>query len=329
VQSPLPFFPEQASNFAGHVDALFSYILVTAIFFTVLVSLLAVFAAFRYRRKSAGEIGVAVHGNTALEIGWTLIPLILALGMFAWGAAIYVNYRTAPKDTLDIYVIGKQWMWKLQQPNGRKEINELHIPVNRNIKLIMGSEDVIHNFYVPAFRVKMDVVPGRYNTMWFCPTKVGKYHFFCSQYCGTNHALMGGWVTVMDPAEYAAWLSDEGGDLNPVSAGEKLFTQLACTTCHVPNGTGRGPSLNGVYGAKVLLADGSTVTADDAYIRESILQPKAKIVAGYQPVMPTFQGLVTEEQILNLTAYVKSLQTQPVPAKGAGVAPATLGKKQL
>jgi cytochrome c oxidase subunit II len=218
-------------------------------------------------------------------------------------------------------------MWKLQQPNGRKEINELHIPVNRNVKLIMGSEDVIHDFYVPAFRVKMDVVPGRYNTMWFRPTKIGKYHFFCSQYCGTNHAVMGGWVTVMDPAEYAAWLSDEGGALNPVSAGEKLFSQLACNTCHIANGTGRGPSLNGVYGAKVLLADGSMVIADESYIRESILQPKAKIVAGYQPVMPTFQGLVTEEQIMNLTSYIKSLQKQPVPAKGAGIAPAATGKK--
>jgi len=327
VPSPLPFFPEQASSFAGHVDALFSYILVTSIFFTVLVTLVVAFMAFRFRRRSASEIGAEIHGNTALEIGWTLIPLILALGMFAWGAVIYVHYRTAPKDTLDIYVVGKQWMWKLQQPTGRKEINELHIPVNRDIKLILGSEDVIHDFYVPAFRVKMDVVPGRYNTMWFRATKVGKYHFFCSQYCGTNHAMMGGWVTVMDPAEYAAWLSDEGGDVTPTSAGEKLFTQLACVTCHISNGTGRGPSLNGVYDAKVLLADGSTVTADDAYIRESILQPKAKIVAGYQPVMPTFQGLVTEEQILNLTAYIKSLQSQPVPAKGAGVAPATLGKK--
>jgi cytochrome c oxidase subunit II len=327
VQSPLPFFPEQASNFAGNVDALFFFILITSVFFSVLITLLIIFAAMRYKRKAPGEVGDAGHGNTALEIGWTLIPLVLALGMFAWGAAIYTNYRTAPKDTLDIYVIGKQWMWKLQQPNGRKEINELHIPVNRNIKLIMGSEDVIHNFYVPAFRVKMDVVPGRYNTMWFRPTKVGRYHFFCSQYCGTNHAVMGGWVTVQDPAEYAAWLSDEGGDVTPVAAGEKLFAQLACNTCHIGNGTGRGPSLNGVYGAKVLFADGSSGIADDSYIRESILEPKAKIVAGYQPVMPTFQGLVTEEQILNLTAYIKSLQSQPVPAKGAGVAPATTGKK--
>ena len=327
MQSPLPFYPEQASNFAGNVDTLFSFILLTCLFFSVLVTLLIILAAVKYKRKTAGEVGSADHGNMVLEVGWTVIPLVIALGMFAWGAAVYVNYRTAPKDTLDIYVVGKQWMWKLQQPNGRKEINELHVPVNRNIKLIMGSEDVIHDFYVPAFRVKMDVVPGRYNTMWFRPTKIGKYHFFCSQYCGTNHAVMGGWVTVMDPAEYAAWLSDEGGDLNPVSAGEKLFSQLACNTCHLPNGAGRAPSLNGIYGGKVLLADGSTVIADEAYIRESILQPKAKIVAGYQPVMPTFQGLVTEEQIMNLTAYIKSLQTQPVPAKGAGVAPAGAGKK--
>ncbi len=324
---PLPFFPVEASNFAGSVDALFSFILLTSLFFSVTVTLLVIVAAFKYKRKSEGEVGNTVEGNNVLEVGWTLFPLVLAIAMFAWGAAVYVNFRTAPKDTLDIYVIGKQWMWKLQQPNGRKEINELHVPVNRDIKLIMGSEDVIHNFYVPAFRVKMDVVPGRYNTLWFRPTKVGKYHFFCSQYCGTNHAVMGGWVTVQDPAEYAAWLTDEGGDVNPVSAGEKLFTQLACATCHVANGTGRAPSMNGVFGAKVLLADGSTVTADESYIRESIVQPKAKIVAGYQPVMPTFQGLVTEEQILNLTAYIKSLQSQPVPAKGGGIAPAAAGKK--
>ncbi|MDR3411029.1 MAG: cytochrome c oxidase subunit II [Formivibrio sp.] len=327
MQSPLPFFPEQASNFAGNVDALFSFILLTSLFFSVLVTLLTIYAAFKYKRKQPGEVGAEDHGNMVLEIGWTIIPLILALFMFAWGAVVYVHYRTAPKDTLDVYVVGKQWMWKLQQPNGRKEINELHIPVNRDIKLIMGSEDVIHDFYVPAFRVKMDVVPGRYNTMWFRPTKVGKYHFFCSQYCGTNHAVMGGWVTVMDPSDYAAWLAGETGDVNPVSAGEKLFTQLACNTCHIANGTGRAPSLNGLFGAKVLLADGSTVIGDEAYIRESILQPKAKIVAGYQPVMPTFQGLVTEEQIQNLTAYIKSLQTQPVPAKGSGIAPATSGKK--
>jgi cytochrome c oxidase subunit 2 len=327
VPSSLPFFPVEASNFAQNVDALFAFILITSIFFTLLVAVLVLVAALRYKRKSVDEVGSTVEGNLPMEIGWTLIPLIIAVGMFAWGAVVYVNFRTPPKDTLDIYVIGKQWMWKLQQPNGRKEINELHVPVNRNIKLIMGSEDVIHDFFVPAFRVKMDVVPGRYNTLWFRPTVPGKYHFFCSQYCGTNHAVMGGWVTVQEPAEYAAWLSGESGDVNPVSAGEKLFTSLACTTCHASNGSGRGPSLNGVFGGKVLFADGSSATADESYIRESILQPKAKLVAGFQPVMPTFQGLVTEEQIQNLTAYIKSLKQQPVPAKGAGIAPAAAGNK--
>jgi len=256
-----------------------------------------------------------------------VVPLILALTMFAGGAVIYVDFRRAPLDTLDIYVIGKQWMWKSQQPTGLKEINELHVPVGRNVKLIMASEDVIHNFSVPDFRVKMDVVPGHYNTMWFRPTKPGRYHFFCSQYCGTNHALMGGWVTVMEPSDYESWLSGAtGANANPVAAGEKLFAEKACNTCHLGDGKGRAPSLNGVYGAKVLLADGATVTADDAYLRESILDPKAKIVAGYQPLMPTFQGQMTEEQILSLTAYIKSLQSQPVPATGAGVAPGT-GKK--
>jgi cytochrome c oxidase subunit 2 len=227
---------------------------------------------------------------------------------------------------LDVYVIGKQWMWKIQQPNGRREINELHVPVGINIKLVMASEDVIHDFFVPAFRVKMDVVPGHYNTMWFRPTKSGHYQFFCSQYCGTNHAVMGGWVTVMEPSDYAAWLSGSTGEnVDPVVAGEKLFAEKACSTCHLSNGTGRAPSLNGVYGGTVRLADGTSVTADEAYIRESILDSNAKIVAGYQPLMPSFQGQLTEEQILSLTAYIKSLQSQPVPATGAGVS--TAGKK--
>jgi cytochrome c oxidase subunit II len=327
VPFSMPFFPEGASNFADKVDMLFAFILLTCLFVGVLVSAMIIFAAFKYRRKSPSEVGDTVEGNMVLEVGWTVIPLMIMLVMFAWGAVVYVNFRVPPKGALDIYVIGKQWMWKIQQPNGRKEINELHVPLNQDVRLIMGSEDVIHNFYVPAFRVKMDVVPGRYNTMWFRPTKVGKYRIYCSQYCGTNHAVMVGWVTVQDPAEYAAWLSDSGGAANPVSAGEKLFSDLACNTCHLSNGTGRAPSLNGVFAAKILFADGTTATADEAYIRESILQPKAKIVAGYQPVMPTFQGLVTEEQIFNLTAYVKSLQSQPVPATGAGIAPESMGKK--
>ena len=327
MQSQLPFVPEQASNFAPQVDALMAFISAVCFFFTVVITIAIVYFFFQYRRKEPHAVGAQLHEDSRLETLWIVIPLILAMTMFSWGAVVYVDYRRAPDDTLDIYVVAKQWMWKAQQPNGIREINELHVPVNRNVRLILASEDVIHNFYVPAFRVKMDVVPGRYNTMWFRPTKTGRYHFFCSQYCGTSHAVMGGWVTVLEAAEYGTWLSGStGGESNPALAGEKLFAERACISCHIGNGTGRAPSLNGVYGAQVLLADGSKVTADDAYIRESILQPSAKIVAGYQPLMPSFQGQLTEEQILALTAYIKSLQSQPVPAKGAGIAPPA-GKK--
>ena len=322
MQSQLPLYPEQASNFAAPIDALMIFITLVCLFFSFAITLAIVFFFFKYHRKEANAVGVPIHGDSRLEAAWMIVPLILAMAMFGWGAVVYVDYRHTPQDTLDVYVIAKQWMWKAQQPNGLKEINELHVPVGRNVRLTLASEDVIHDFYVPAFRVKMDVVPGHYNTMWFRPTKPGRYHFFCSQYCGTNHALMGGWVTVMEPSDYAAWLSgSSGGEANPVVAGEKLFAEKACITCHVANGTGRAPSLSGLYGAQVLLADGSTVTADDAYVRESILQPSAKIVAGYQPLMPTFQGQLTEEQILALTAYIRSLESQPVPAKGAGIAP--------
>jgi cytochrome c oxidase subunit 2 len=297
VQSQLPLYPEQASNFAPHVDALMLFLTAVCVFFAAAITILIVFFFFKYHRKEKNAVGIPIHGDSRLEAAWIVIPLILALGMFSWGAVIYVDYRHTPPDTLDIYVIGKQWMWKAQQPNGLKEINELHVPVGRNIRLTLASEDVIHDFFVPAFRVKMDVVPGHYNTMWFRPTKPGRYHFFCSQ------------------------SGSAGGEVNPIVAGEKLFSEKACITCHLANGTGRAPSLNGVYGAKVLLADGTAVAADEAYIRESILQPNAKIVAGYQPLMPTFQGQLSEEQILALTAYIKSLQSQPVPAKGSGVAP--------
>lgn len=328
VQSQFPLYPPEASNFAPHVDSLMVYLTVVCVLFGGLITVAIVYFFFKYHRKRPNEIGAPIHGDMRLETTWIVIPSLIALTMFGWGAAVFIDYRHTPPDTLDIYVVGKQWMWKIQQPNGLKEINELHVPVGRNIRLTLASEDVIHDFFVPAFRVKMDDVPGHYNTMWFRPTKPGRYHFFCSQYCGTNHALMGGWITVMDPTDYAAWLSgSSGGETNPVTAGQKLFQDKACATCHVADGSGRAPSLNGVYGAQVLLADGRTITADDAYIRESILVPSAKIVAGYQPLMPTFQGQLTEEQILALTSYIKSLQSQPVPVKGAGIAPSSTGKK--
>jgi len=324
VQSQLPIYPDQASNFAPQVDSLMTFMILVSAFFTVVITAAIIYFFFKYRRKSQNEIGAPIHGDMRLEVTWIVLPFLLSMVMFGWGAVVYVDFRQPPSDSLDIYVVGKQWMWKAQQPNGRKEINELHVPVGRDIKLILASEDVIHDFYVPAFRVKMDVVPGHYNTLWFRPTKPGRYHFFCSQYCGTNHAVMGGWVTVMEPSDYASWLSSsaEAADADPILAGEKLFSEKSCSTCHVGDGSGRAPSLNGVYGGKVRLADGSTVTADDSYIRESLMLPNAKIVAGFQPLMPSYQGQLTEDQILSLITYIKSLQSQPVPVTGAGVVPA-------
>src|SRR5207244_2780293 len=216
------------------------------------------------------------------------------------------NITRPPDDALEVYVVAKQWMWKLQHMEGQREINELHIPTGRAVRLRMTSEDVIHSFYVPAFRVKQDVLPGRYTQIWFNPTKPGKYHLFCAEYCGTKHSGMIGWVYVMDPPEYQAWLSGGSGEGSLASRGDKLFQDLACTNCHKSDGTGRGPNLEGIFGKTVELEGGQRITVDEAYLRESILSPQAKIAAGYQPIMPTFQGLVTEDQLLQLIEYIKS-----------------------
>jgi len=222
---------------------------------------------------------------------------------------------------MEIFVVGKQWMWKVQHMDGKREINELHVPVGRPVKLIMGSEDVLHSYFIPAFRVKADVIPGRYNTMWFTATTPGQYHLFCAEYCGTKHSGMIGRIVAMEPPDFQAWLSGGRAEDTPVAAGAKLFQDLVCNTCHTGDTQGRGPTLTGVYGKPVQLLGGATVIADDAYLRESIVNPQAKIVAGFQPVMPTFQGLVTEEQLLQLIAYVRSL-SQP----GATPAPAETPK---
>ena len=247
----------------------------------------------------------------ALEILWSVIPFGLTMVMFTWGASIYFNESRPPDNALDIYVVGKQWMWKLEHLEGQREINELHIPVGRAVRLTMTSEDAIHSFFVPAFRTKQDVVPGRYTTTWFKPTKAGKYHLFCAEYCGTNHSRMSGWVYVMEPRDYEAWLSGGASGGSLAENGQKLFDELACGNCHKPDGSGRCPSLTGLFGKTVQLAGGGTVKADEGYIRESILQPQAKIVAGYGPIMPTFQGLVTEEGVMQLIEYIKSLGPPP------------------
>jgi len=306
-----PFFPQQASEQAAMVDALYFFLLAVTGFFALLIAILVVVFAIKFHRKHDAEVGEVIHGSLALELLWSVIPLGITMVMFVWGAQVFFHMTRAPKGAMEIYIVGKQWMWKAQHMDGAREINELHVPIGRPVKLVMGSEDVIHSFSIPDFRVKADVVPGRYNTLWFTASKPGKYHIFCTQYCGTKHSGMIGWVTAMTPADYQAWLSGGSSGGTMAEAGAKLFSDLVCITCHTDVAQGRGPVLKGLYGKQVPLEGGQTVTFDDAYIRESILRPQAKIAAGFQPIMPTFQGLVTEEQLLQLMAYVKSLGVSP------------------
>jgi cytochrome c oxidase subunit 2 len=303
--SNLPIFPQQASTVAKDVDAYFYFLVGVSAFFALLIATLLIYFAIKYRRRSESDRPRAIEGALQLELLWTLIPFGLTMVMFVWSAAIYVKLERPPDDAIQVFVVGKQWMWKLQHLEGQREINELHVPVGRPVKLTMTSEDVIHSFYVPAFRIKQDVLPGRYTTTWFQATKPGTYHLFCTEYCGTQHSGMIGSVIVMEPAEFATWLSG-GVKQSLASAGEMLFQQLGCSTCHLDQGTGRGPALTGLLGKHVQLNNGSTLVADETYVRESILNPQAKIVAGYQPIMPTFKGLVSEEQLLQLIAYIKA-----------------------
>jgi cytochrome c oxidase subunit 2 len=312
----IPFAPDQASTVAGTVDELYTFLVGLTIFFSVLITALIIFFALKYRRRSEDEYPRPIEGSMKLESVWIVIPFIIVMGIFVWGASVYFAVFRPPEDALDVYVVGKQWMWKFEHPDGQREINELHVPIGRRVKLTMATEDVIHAVYVPAFRLKADVVPGRYTSIWFEPTKPGRYHLFCAEYCGTKHSGMIGWVEVMTPSDYQTWLSGGSGEESLAMRGQKVFTNLACNSCHRSDGSGRGPVLDGLFGRTVELEGGQKLVADENYIRESILNPKAKIVAGYQPVMPTFQGLVGEEQLLQLVTYIKSL----TPAQSGGPA---------
>lgn len=308
MQTDFPLFPDRASSFAFHVDALYFGILALCVFFALLVVILVVVFAIKYQRKSDDEVPRQIAGHLGLEIFWTAIPLVLALGVFAWATVVYFHLITPPANAMEMYVVGKQWMWKLQHPEGKTEINELHVPLGEAVRLTMTSEDVLHSFYIPAFRVKKDVVPGRYTNLWFKATQVGSYHLFCAEFCGTEHSRMIGTVHVLEPQDYEAWLT--GGTANePMEvAGERLFQQYACHTCHKVDGSGRGPSLSGLFGKTVALEGGGTALVDEAYIRESILNPADKVMAGYKPIMPTFKGQISEEGIIQLIAYIKSLK---------------------
>ena len=305
-----PLFPEQASTMAPRVDQLYFFLLGVSVFFATLILILIIAFAVKYRRRSDDEQPRPISGNLGLEILWTVVPLSLTLVMFVWGARLYFITFYPPSDALEINVVAKQWMWKVQHAEGRSEIDELHIPTGRPVKLIMTSQDVIHDFFVPAFRVKNDVLPGRYTTLWFEATKPGAYRLFCSQYCGTQHSGMIGHIIALEPAEFQTWLSGGAVAVSMATAGENLFRKLGCISCHAANDSGRGPSLAGLLGKAVRLQSGATVTADENYIRESILEPQAKIVAGYPSIMPTFKGLISEDGIMQIIAYLKSLKRE-------------------
>jgi cytochrome c oxidase subunit II len=305
----MPLWPVRASTTANSVDALFIFLVVLSALMCVLIFSMLLIFAVQFRRR-AGQSAEQIEGSHALEVTWSAIPLGVFMVIFVWGAVLYFKERTPPQNSAEVYTVAKQWMWKFEHMEGQREINELHVPVGRDVKMIMTSQDVIHSFFVPAFRIKQDVLPGRYTVAWFHPTKPGTYHLFCAEYCGTSHSGMIGSVVVMEPKDYEAWMG--GGSNQPLAVtGEKLFSELGCVTCHRSDTQGRGPNLVGLFGKPVLLEDGRTVVADENYLRESILVPAAKVVNGYKPIMPTFQGMISDEQLNALVAYVKSLGAAP------------------
>ncbi|HEY7306672.1 MAG TPA: cytochrome c oxidase subunit II [Bryobacteraceae bacterium] len=317
----LPLLPERASSQAGDIDTLFWFITGICFVMTLLIFLGVVAFAYKYRRRENAH-AVQIEGSNKLELTWSILPFLVMLVMFGWGADLYFKAQSPPKDAMEVFVTGKQWMWKIQYPDGAREINELHIPADQPVKLTMASEDVIHSFSVPALGVRHDVVPGHYDSVWFTADKPGRYHLFCTEYCGNQHSKMIGWVDVMEPREYAKWASGgAGGSL--AEQGQQLFQQNGCSTCHQMEQQGRCPILKGVYNKPVQLNDGRTVIADDAYLRESILDANAKIVNGFEPnVMPNFKGQLSEENVIQLIAYIKSL-SPAAPASQQGRPPTT------
>jgi cytochrome c oxidase subunit 2 len=309
-----PLWPTAASTSANATDHLFEFVLlVTAsVAFTIFACIF--YFAVKYRRRSPDERPRPIEGSFKLETLWSVVPFLIMLVIFGWGAKIYLSASDPPKDALQIYVVGKQWMWKIQHPDGRQEIDELHVPVGVPVQLIITSQDVIHSFFVPAFRIKRDAVPGVYSTEWFKATQTGSFHFFCSQYCGTNHATMTGFVYVMKPADYQRWLAGGGSGESMAAAGGRLYQRLGCVNCH-----GKiCPTLDGLYMKQVPLQDGRIVSANDNYIRESILDPGAKIVAGFPNIMPSFRGQVNEEQMQQLIVYIRSLGAPSTAGPGEG-----------
>jgi cytochrome c oxidase subunit 2 len=301
-------FPPEASRIAPQMDALFFFMVLVSLIGLTIVILLVTSFSILYSRKRH-PVAVQVEGSTLLEATWTIIPLGLFLIMFVWGALIYFRVFTPPANAMNIYVVGKQWMWKAEHPGGQHEINSLHVPTGRAVQLTLISQDVFHSFSIPAFRVKREAIPGRYTTVWFEATQPGTYHLFCTQYCGTNHSQMIGDVVVLTPEEYKKWLAESTSGVSLAQNGERLFASLSCAACHNARPDARGPSLANVYGSKLALATGQSITADGAYLRESILNPSQHITQGYAPIMPTYQGQISEEGVIALVEYIKNLDS--------------------
>lgn len=308
------WFPKDGSSGAREVDGLLIFLTIVTGGVGLLVATLLIGFAIRFRRRPGSPTPPPVPGNMRLELFWTITPLFFFIVMFVWGAEVYFRAYRAPDDAMLVYGVGKQWMWKFQHPEGQREINELHVPVGVPVRLLLTSEDVIHSFFVPDFRVHMDVLPGRYTTVWFMATRADTYHLFCSQYCGTGHATMVGRVVALEPADYEKWLHyNAEGSL--ALQGRKTFLKYRCLSCHSADENARAPVLEELYGKKVNLRGGGSVIADEAYIRESIYEPSAKIVAGYDNIMPTFKGQVSEEEIIELIAFIKSLRKGQTPVR--------------
>ncbi len=305
-------FPSEASTIAPYTDALYFFLLGITVVGVVLVGILVFGFSLRYRREKH-PVAIQVEGSTLLEATWTIIPLALFLIVFVWGALLYFRIYTPPTNAMNIYITGKQWMWKAEHPGGQHEINALHVPTGQPVQLTMISQDVFHSFSIPDFRVKREVIPGRYSTVWFEATTPGVYHIFCTQYCGTQHSGMIGEVTVLKPEDYQRWTQLSTSGMSLAQNGERLYASMGCNACHNGTAAARGPSLAGVYGSKLQLADGSQVTANEAYLRDSILNPSQHVTAGYAPIMPTYKGQISEDGIIDLIEYIKALQTNYRP----------------
>ncbi len=306
----VPIAPEQASNFAYWHDLIFYTLSALTAVFTILVGVLVISFVIKYKKGSNADRSNPPHESKIMEFTWIVIPTGLGLVMFFAGAKLFLDMRTPPANAMEVYVIGKQWMWHSQHSNGVRENNTLHVPLGKPVKLTMISQDVIHAFYIPEFRTQYHVVPGRYTQQWFVPTRVGRYQLFCNVYCGTQHSEMGGYVYVMPPDDFEKWLENGGDTVKPMSleqSGQKVYNRLGCNNCHGAKSNMRAPSLAGIYQSKRRMTDNSVAVADEAYLRESILRPYNRVNYGYEKQMPEYAGTVTEEEVLQLISYMKTL----------------------